>query len=695
MMRIFLNILFLLLFFHASAQKDTLAPIAPEESLNSLEDYLQNTGSEGAFDYNTLFEALEIYRDHPLNLNEADEEDFRELGLLTDIQILDLISYRNQMGDLIALYELQSIPSFDLASIRRILPYVRVKGGLDDFQVSLPEMIKSGKNDLYIRWARILEEQKGYIEDENDQSKYAGNPNSLYLRFKHSYSNRLSIGFTAEKDKGEEFFTGSNKTGFDYYSAHFFLKDYNKTLKAVAIGDFSASMGQGLVLFTGYGSGKGAAVMNIKRTSQTLRSYSSVNETGFLRGAGVTLSPGENWEITAFASRHRRDANLLEPDTTDVQDDLQSFSSFLNAGLHRTESEIADEKALGQTTFGGVVKYKTDRWHLALNSLYTSFDKSLFRDLKPYNRFYFKGGQLANMSLDYSYIYQNFNFFGETAISDNGRMATTNGLLIGLDRRADLALLHRHYSKDYQSLFANSFAETDGARNETGFYIGLKLRPLNNWEISSYVDTYKHSWLRFGTDGPSKGIDWLVRLTYKRKRKMEAYLQLRNETKEKNASDAQPKQDFLSPSRLFQARLHLSNRVSKSLELRSRLDMGFSQETGFAKATGILLYQDIIYKSINFPLSFTTRFAVFDTDGYDIRFYAYENDLIYTFSIPAYYHKGTRFYLNLRYKGIRNMTLELRYAQTYWANQQSIGSGYEIIEGQTRSEVKAQVKYSF
>lgn len=146
---------------------------------------------------------------------------------------------------------------------------------------------------------------------------------------------------------------------------------------------------------------------------------------------------------------------------------------------------------------------------------------------------------------------------------------------------------------------------------------------------------------------------------------------------------------------MFQTRLHLAKTVSKALELRSRIDIGFSENGINTTQRGFVIYQDVICKPIGFPLSFTTRFALFDTDGFQARYYSFENNLLYAFSIPAYYNRGTRFYFNLRYRGIRNLTIEARIAQTYWRNQDTIGSGTEKVPGPRRTEVGAQLKYSF
>ncbi|MEL6142807.1 MAG: hypothetical protein AAFU67_14450, partial [Bacteroidota bacterium] len=59
------------------------------------------------------------------------------------------------------------------------------------------------------------------------------------------------------------------------------------------------------------------------------------------------------------------------------------------------------------------------------------------------------------------------------------------------------------------------------------------------------------------------------------------------------------------------------------------------------------------------------------------------------------YGRGSRAYLNLRYKGIRNVTLEARIAQLFFSNREEIGSGLQEISGSRRTEVGAQVKFKF
>jgi hypothetical protein len=641
--------IFLLTNLSVSAQTDPAFP---------LEDTFRS-GAEGAeeFDFNTLFEE----RRRALNLNTATEWDLRASGLFDEAHIRELLRYREIAGPLLALYELQAIPGFDLPFIKSMLPFVSVGAGLDDFNVRPRALITGGSNELFLRWRRLAEPKKG---------DFAGDANQYYMRFRHAYENRFSFGFTAEKDPGEAFFRGSNPLGFDFYSFHVFLRNYNRLLKAAALGDFSVALGQGLILNNGFAYGKSPASMDIRRGGRTLSPFTSVNESIFFRGAAATLGLGRRWELTFFQSSRLRDGNLQQGENGPF------ISSMLLSGLHRTPLEISRKRNFRQTTLGGSLKWLSPKGHLAANAVYDRLSVPWLRTPQPYNVHYFRGNKLLNASLDYAWRHRNFHFFGETALSGNGALANVHGVLAALDRKADISLLYRDYSPRFQTLHGTPFAETTGANNERGVYLGAEVRPLKGVRLNGYFDMWKHPWLRFQTNGPSAGHEWLLRVTLYKKRAWEGYWQIRGQTRENGSVRA--------------SRLHFSCNVNKALEWRARLET--SQAGGLS---GVMLYQDILYRPLGAPLSFTTRFALFDTGGYEVRFYAYENGMLYNFGIPAYYDRGSRFYLNIRYRGIRNLTLEGRYARSFFPGKQEIGSGPDATSGDTRTEWGAQVRWGF
>ena len=111
---------------------------------------------------------------------------------------------------------------------------------------------------------------------------------------------------------------------------------------------------------------------------------------------------------------------------------------------------------------------------------------------------------------------------------------------------------------------------------------------------------------------------------------------------------------------------------------------------------GYLVYQDVVFNKIGKPLSVTFRYALFQTDSYNARIYAYENDMLSSYSIPAYYDRGSRFYIMLDYNITRKIEIWLRYSQTFYDNQTVISaSSLNEIQGNTKSEIKAQVRFKF
>ncbi|MEO6682419.1 MAG: hypothetical protein ABIN48_06295 [Ginsengibacter sp.] len=87
--------------------------------------------------------------------------------------------------------------------------------------------------------------------------------------------------------------------------------------------------------------------------------------------------------------------------------------------------------------------------------------------------------------------------------------------------------------------------------------------------------------------------------------------------------------------------------------------------------------------------------AYFETEGYNSRLYAFENDVLYVYSIPVFFDKGYRYYINLRYKFSKQFSMWTRFAQTIYPEKEKIGSGLDEIKGKSRSEVKLQMIYNF
>ncbi len=99
-----------------------IIPPVTEQQLENLTDADQAEPEDDSF-----LQQLEQFRKNPINLNSADINELRELRLLTDLQIINLLSYRRLFGKLISIYELQAVPTWDVNTIRKIVPFVTVE----------------------------------------------------------------------------------------------------------------------------------------------------------------------------------------------------------------------------------------------------------------------------------------------------------------------------------------------------------------------------------------------------------------------------------------------------------------------------------------------------------------------------------------------------------------------------------------
>jgi hypothetical protein len=663
-------------------------------------EYLIEDAEESDADYTTIFDQLSYYFDKPLNLNRAKLNDIEELGLLTSIQINNLLGHIEKNGKLMTLEELQTIDGFDNDVIKLMLPFVKVSSDVDSPQLTFNELLKNGENQVFIRYTTILEQKEGFRPTTDSalaaspNSRYAGDATKLYTRYRYKYGRHISFGITAEKDAGEQFFEGAQKNGFDYYSAHFFLRNQGK-IKQLAIGDYQAQFGQGLTYWSGRAFGKSADIMLIKRSAQGLKPYSSVDESLFMRGGGVALEFGKI-DVTAFYSYNNIDANIDLTDTLSENNDVLAITSVQQTGLHRTFNEIEDKDAIVQQQMGGHIAYKTRKLNIGITGINSNLNTEFNPTLQTYSQFRNSDNNQTKLGVDYNWIFKNFNFFGEFSKGIDAGYAYVSGALITLDPRISVAVLYRDYQRDFQPIASAGIGEGSVNENEKGLYMGVIIKPAKKFTLTGYYDQFTFPWLKFGINAPSKGYQYLAQLTYKPSKKMEMYVRVRERNKQENtAVDLQEGIDYLVHEKQTNYRYNYSFKVSESIKLKGRIELVNYNKEESPFETGYLIYQDVVFKAKSSPFSFSFRYGIFDTESFNSRIYAYENDVLYSFSIPAYSNKGTRTYLSMRYRVMKGIDVWLRYALTYYDDLDVISSGLEEIQGNHKQEIKAQVRFKF
>lgn len=650
-------------------------PSSTEEQLETLADADQPISE----DDNDLQE-LDRFRKNPVNLNNADVNEIDQLHILNDLQVESLISYRKLFGSFINIYELQAVPGWDIRSIRKILPFITIQASTG-LSKEMTGRFRRGEHIILLKISREPERQQGFNKNSTG-TKYLGSPQKIFFRYRYSYKNLLQFGLAADKDAGELFFKGPQNKGFDFYSFHLFARKLG-LISELAVGDFTVNMGQGLIQWQSLAFKKSGEVMSVKRQSPTFRPYTSAGEFYFHRGVGITFKK-RSVESSLFFSLRKLDGHLVN----DSSGNEHFISSFLSSGYHRSTTENANRYNTRQTGFGGNILIRKTRWRLGLNAVHYHFSIPMHKADEPYNLYAISGNKWFNVSADYSYSIKNFHFFGEAAIDKNFSKAFINGVLISVDPRADLSLLMRSIDKSYQAVNANAFMENTNPTNETGFYAGITIRIRQDLKLDAYADIFKFPWLKYLVDAPSEGSEFLTQLSYTPNKQVEVYTRYKIKTKQTNQLGIVTHSLASIPVQSW--RTGIIFKINNNLTLRDRVELISYDHHNINKEQGFTEFFDLIYKPMLKPYSVVTRLQYFETDGYNSRVYAFENDVLYSFSIPANSGKGLRYYTVLNFDISKKLSFWLRFAQTIYSDRKRIGSGLEEIKGNKESEIKIE-----
>ncbi len=669
---------------------------------NQLEDLAKS--SDRQQDYSDLADEYIFLSKHPININSSDAEKLVHLHLLNEAQLASLKFYIHNNGDILSIYELQYVMGFNAQVIQNITPFIKAGVPVKAKPFSWKKALKYGNHQVLMRFGQILEPVAGYAIPADSAflkpgSVYLGTPQKMYLRYGFRSGGHLRWGFTAEKDAGEIFFSphlsdsvkqllGNQKPHFpDFLSAYAYVSDVGILKKAV-IGDYHLEFGQGLCLWSGLTFGKSAETNAVKYYGSGIRPNTSANENRFFRGAAFTLGR-KSLTITAFYSHNKVDGSyFVSPTGTD------EITTMLETGNHRTINELLNRKKLTIDAFGGHIDYA----YKFMKAGATYYQTHLSLPLEPthqlYRKYYFHGNKLSNASVDLNLQFTRISFFGEIASNPGKGLAGIAGINAYLSDRLTLTLSYRDFSRDYHVIYASPFMESGRVNNEKGLYLGITMLISKMFSFSAYADYFSFPWLKFQVNAPSTGKAFLAQLDMVRGRNLSMYWRLRYQKRAENISRPEDYYPLLTEKSYTDFRYAVACNITPQLILKTRVEY-----VRFVKAAdrerGFLVYQDVLYQFTKFPLKLSFRYALFDTDGWNSRIYAYESDVLYAFTIPAYYNKGQRIYLLLHYQFKKHINVWIKAARTIFFNKTRISSGADAIAGNHKTSVKMEVQFKF
>jgi|WetSurMetagenome_2_1015567.scaffolds.fasta_scaffold62553_1 hypothetical protein len=579
-------------------------------------------------------ERLAVLSDRPVDINSGDEEEISRLFFLTAFQIKILADYVKRHGNIVTIFEVAQLPGFDRPTAMLMEPYVFFSAP------AISSSSKKGKTTVLL--SAMITPPSSNADSTAVRS---------VLRINHS-GKKLSYGLTAETDPWEDF-TFHKAAGADFVSAHIM---YNRkgTLSKLILGDYSLRFGEGLVFNNSSWQGSWLTSPSFMAGRDVINPYTSTDENNFFRGAGAvigSLTAG----ATIFASSNAIDARL----TYNSDSSKKFISNLVTGGLHYSESGKAARNALTENIFGVHLSGGSEKVRGGITLATTVFSIPFLPDTTNAENLYkFRGRHLINLGADIKAGTGKLFFYGEAAYSLPGSWAAVSGVRALPTERITLNLIGRYLAPGYHVFHSNIYGAGSTVANEMGLAGNIHIEAAKHLFVSAGADIYRFPWLRYRSSSPSVGARSELKVEYTPTDKLTlrgswSIIQREYDTDdETGVSDTEVK-------RRLQASLLAAWSPLKNCTLTSRVVWCLVPETD---EEGYLLCQDISYSLSKVRL--WLRYSLFTTAGWDTRLYAYENDLLHSFSIPPLYGDGSRTYLMTEWNISSRIILRAKYAVT-------------------------------
>ena len=642
---------------------------------------------ENVASWREQYEELSELAEHPLNINAITKEDLEQLPFLSDEMIEHLLYYVYKYGPLVSMNELWGVEGMDRQTRIFLEDFLYIGESEPEDYFSWKDLWKYNRQEIWIRTDCPLNEKAGYAvfpsgqEDKLDSKRYYGDPFYLNLRYRFQYRDKVYVNFTAEKDAGEPFFRLYNRKGFDFYSASVQLKDFGR-LHTLVMGNYKASFGYGLVMNMGFGMGKYSSFSALNRSGKGLSRYTSMNESNYLQGAGISWKWNKRWEWSSFFSFRNQDATV----------DNKCITTLKTDGYHRLKKDLEKKNTFINTLIGSNLSYDGKCFEGGFTVVYNVFNKMLNPVERLYNRYYPRGKYFYNVGVNYKWYKGKWVLSGETAVDKQGKLATLNQLTYSPSVNTSLIVINRYYDKKYQSLYANGFGENSRLQNEAGLFIGLETSFLRKFKLLCSGDFFYFPWYRYlvdkektiGMEGvfqtsysPSNSLDMLIKYSYK------------NKAKNYRGTDDTK---YVLPN--VRQRLHYQLTYSPVTFMRWKTVVEYVRSEVLRReaSNGLALGNSLKIEPLRFPLRAFFSGVWFRTEDYASRVYMYEQGLLYSFSMMALYGKGERLALGLDYNWKKRLYFQMKWGWTHYRDRNMIGSGAEEIQGNNKYDLQFQLR---
>jgi len=611
-------------------------------------------------------EAVSVFTDrlhelveNPVKLNSANENEISRLFFLSDFQVKALADYVHSSGRIVSVYELATIPGFDKETAGLIIPFITLE-------------YKLINNSDSVRWRNSLISNIS-LKSGNNNTASLGSNWRILTKYKFT-SGGFSGGITAEKDPGEKLFCGTPPLP-DFMSAHLAYSGRG-LIRRIVVGDYSARFGQGTNINTGISRGISLTSPGYLSASDEIKPYTSTQESRFFRGVAAEISI-KNLELSMFFSKNHTDATI----SSESDSSNNYIESFYLAGVHNTPALFRKKDVVSELAYGLTLSYNFNNLRIGLVWSENRFSLPLnLAGNDPEKIFNFTGDRNNIYTIYYNSVVRKILLYGELSSNDNKKLAVIQGISFRPSDRLTINFLFRKYNAGFSTFYGQGPGTGSKTSNETGLLGNFTFEAARHLFISGGCDIQSFPWLKYRCSAPSYGVRQELRIRFMPSEKLsfDASYNYRLSMVDNAATKGIPDQEKVITRTLkSSARYSIQN----NLTLGTRIDYKIAYPSG---SRGMILFQEINYSFRRVPVTIWARYCIFNTDDWLSRIYTYENDLLYSFSIPALAGEGSRSYVMAKWKISDFAELRIKYGMTSLVTNGKSGENTDEIKMQLR-----------
>ena len=608
-----------------------------------------------------FIEKLYDLNEKPVQLNSADESELSRLFFLTDFQIKALADYVHSSGNIYSVYEIANIPGFDRELVETIIPFV-----------SVDKEKSTMRDSVHIRHNLLSNFSMRFPHSD---TSFLGPSFKLLNRYKLS-AGRFTGTLTAEKDNGEKLLTG--KPPLPDFLAASICWSGKGLIRKIIIGDFGVRFGMGTAINTSLRTGLSLTASGYLSGGEEIRSYTSTDENNYFRGAASQFQL-KRIGLTAYYSLNRIDGTIIPSDGTSEN----YVGSFYSSGLHDKPASLEKKDNVAETSYGINLTYNLNKSRIGISWAGSRFSLPVnLTGPDPEDLYSFTGIRNSTLSAYYKASLRKIVFYAEVSANPDKRLAFVQGLSFRPADRLSINLLYRNYDPGYTSFHGTGPFSSSAGDNVRGIFGNFTFEAARHVFISAGCDLRYYPWARYRCGAPSMAISREVKIKYLPSQKIyaEAVYNYRFIMLDARDTYGTEKQENIVTN-TFKGIINYS--FSDNLTIGMRIDFKVTDPAG---RRGWLLLSDLKYRFMKIPVSVWFRYCIFKTDDWSSRLYTYENDLLYSFSIPALSGEGCRSYLMVSLKARKFIDLRIKYAIT-----DLISSG----ESNANEELRMQIRLWF